>query len=219
MKYFNTPCLIIFVFDSGHFWYIQNLFFAVAIMFIFQKKHFKVWEVILLIILQKCYYWLLICSLASIGIGYILAETERCFDKRKLLISLCTGIIATVTLCGFSYGGLNMPYSLDDIIIEAMRYVLSTSMAVIGLCMDSAAPIKLGRMGRHIRKLSTGVYLSHNIFVEFTFKVAAHFGAVWGEKEFFIYSAGTAVLLSVATGTALVIVSEWKPFRILKKIY
>lgn len=206
-------------FDSGHFWYIQNLFLAVAIMFVFQKKHFKVWEVILLIALQKCYYWLLICSLASIGIGFILAEAEKAFDKKEAFACLCTGVIAAAILCGFSYGWFNVSYILSGILIEAMRYVLSTSVAVVGLCMDSLVPLKLGVAGRYIRKISTVIYLSHNWFVEYTFKVATYYGGVWGEKRFFVYSAGTALLLSFATGIVLIAVSEWKPFRILKKIY
>lgn len=206
-------------FNSGHFWYVQNLFLAVAIMFCIQKKHFKIWEVIVLIILQKCYYWLLICSLASIGIGYILAESKKAFDKKKLLGCLCTGIMAVAVLCGISYECINVPNALSDVIIEMMRYVLSVSVAVIGLCMDELVPLKLGIVGRYIRKLGTVIYLSHNFFVEFTFKIASHYGAVWGDKWYFIYSAGAAVFLSFATGIALIALSELKPFRILKKIY
>lgn len=206
-------------FNSGHFWYIQNLFLAVAMMFLFQKKHFKIWEVILLIFLQKCYYWLLICALASMGIGFILAETERKFDKKKLLLSLCIGVIAAGTLCGFSYGKISIWYVSDEIIIEIMRYVLSVSVAVVGICLDSIAPLRLGAAGHYIRKISTVIYLSHNLFTEFTFKIASHYGALWGEEKFFAYSAGSAVLLSFATGMALILVSEIKPFRRLKKLY
>lgn len=219
MKLFQDTMYDFCRFESGRFWYIQNLFMAVALMFISKKKHFKMWEVILLIVVQKCYYWLLICSLASIGIGFILAETEKLLDKKRLMICLYTGVIAAVVLCGFSYGWLNIPHALEEVAVEAMRYVLSTSVAVIGLCMDSLVPVQLGNVGRYIRKLSTVIYLSHMLFIGYTFDVAAAHGAMWGDKKFYIYSAGTVVMLSIVTGMALIIVSELKPFKILKKIY
>lgn len=206
-------------FDYGHLWYIQNLFLAVAIMFIFKKKHFEVWEVILLIVLQKCYYWLLICALASIGIGYILADTEKVFDKKKMITCLCTGVIAVVILCGFSYGWLSMGEWGKEIVIETMRYVLAVSVAVFGLSLDSLVPLDFGVTGRYIRKLSTVIYLSHMMFIEPSFQVAAHNGALWGEKDYFIYSAGTAVILSIVTGIVLIIASERKLFRWLKEIF
>lgn len=115
--------------DYGHLWYIQNLFLAVAIMFIFKKKHFRVWEIILLIVLQKCYYWLLICSLASIGIGFILAESEKAFGKKRLITCLCTGVVSAVILCGFSYEWFSIGGVCQEIIIETMRYVLAVSVA------------------------------------------------------------------------------------------
>lgn len=205
--------------DYGHLWYIQNLFLAVAIMFIFKKKHFRVWEIILLIVLQKCYYWLLICSLASIGIGFILAESEKAFGKKRLITCLCTGVISAVILCGFSYEWFSIGGVCQEIIIETMRYVLAVSVAVVSLCMDSLVPFNLGMAGRYIRKLSTVIYLSHMMFVDFSFKVAAHNGALWAEKNFFIYSAGTAVIMSFTTGIVLVAVSGLKKFRWLRKIF
>lgn len=206
-------------FDSGHFWFVQNLFLAVAIMFVFQKKHFKVWEIIFLVVLQSCYYWNLLCALTGIGIGFVLAESKKTFDKEALFIWLITAMISAGMLCGFSYGWIHVPFVLENMLIESMKYVLAVSVAVVALCMDALVPIYFGSAGRYIRKLSTVAYLSHNIFVEFTFKVASHYGAPWGDKKFFFYSAGTAILMSFTTGVILIAASEWKPLRILKKIY
>ena len=99
-------------FNSGHIWYIQNLFLAVALMFVFRKKHFGIGEIILLIAAQKCYYWLLICALASIGIGCLLAEIEHKFDRTCCFACLGTGIAAIAVMCGFSYGWIGTRYVL-----------------------------------------------------------------------------------------------------------
>lgn len=207
-------------FNSGHIWYIQNLFLAVALMFVFRKKHFGIGEIILLIAAQKCYYWLLICALASIGIGCLLAEIEHKFDRTCCFACLGTGIAAIAVMCGFSYGWIGTRYVLGgDIMIEIMRYAASVSVAVVGLCLDTMIPLNMSVIGHYIRKLSTVVYLCHTLFIQYTFQVASSHGALWGEKKFFIYSAGTGMLLSIITGIVLIIVSEIKPFRWLKKIY
>lgn len=206
-------------FDSGHLWYIQNLFLAVVMMFTFRKKHFKIGQIILLIALQKCYYWLLICALASIGIGYFLAEIECKFDWKHFFVCLCTGIVAAVVLCGFAYGWISAPVILKEVAIETMRYVLSASVAIVGLSLDSVLPLNMKVTGHYIRKLSTVVYLCHNLFVQYTFQVASGHGALWKSRDFFLYSVGTAIWLSVITGIAIIIVSEIKPFRWLKRIY
>lgn len=206
-------------FDNGHIWYIQNLFLAVALMFAFRKMHFKIGEIVILLIVQKCYYWLLICALANLGIGCVLADIEHKFDRKRCMMCLCTGIAAITIICGFSYGWITTSDFLQGIIIEIMRYIASTSVATVGLCLDAMIPIKMNVTGHYIRKLSTVVYLSHMLFMQYTFQVASNHGALWGEKQFFIYSAGTALILSIATGGILILLSEIKPLRWLKKIY
>lgn len=206
-------------FNYSHLWYIQCLFLAVAIMYGFQKKHFKVWEILLLALLQICCHWNLLCALAAIGIGFIFAETDKLFNKCRLIICLCTGTVAAVILCGFSYEWFRIWDVCEEVVIEVMRFALAAAVALTGLCMDSLVPLDFGRAGRYVRKLSTCIYLTHLLFVNYSFKVASDHGALWGEKAFFLYSTGTAVLFSFAAGSVLIAVSEIKPFRLLKKIF
>ena len=121
-------------------------------------------------------------------------------------------------LCAFSYGEISVNIFIE-VVIEAMRYLLSTSVAAIGICMDLLVPLRLGIAGHYIRKISTVIYLCHNLFVQYAFEVAADHGALWGEEKFFIYSVGTAIILSFGTGILLCAISELKPFGWLKKIY
>lgn len=206
-------------FNNGVLWYVQNLFLAVALLFVFKKKRFRMWEFVMLALLLRCYYWLLLFALLGIGIGYVLAEHEDRLGKKALLASLSGAVLSVVVLWAVIYGKLSTGTWLDLMVADLGKYTLAASMATAGICMDKVLPLALGKNGRYLRKISTVIYLSHLLFTEITFRVAAALGAQWGTVKFFVYSAGTAAVLSVITGIVLIAASGWKPLKFLKRIY
>lgn len=233
-------------FDSGHLWYLQNLFLVVVILLGLKKTRFSWKEVLFWLVFGSVFYGRITRAVLGIAVGIFLAATVgdtsavsggNGAGKKtsngdgaaasggstagnaggRLLIGM--GVFAVA-------GGAIGLLGHNSAVVQIMHnYVGNLASIIIAWCALCGRLPGEGRVNFvYLRKQSTLVYLIHSAFVPFVAKLMSSVFAAWipaAEKGVAWCLILTTVVLicSLIAGGVILALSRHERFRWLKKLY
>lgn len=208
-------------FDSGHLWYLQNLFLVVVILLGLKKTRFSWKEVLFWLVFTSVFYGRITRAVLGIAVGiYLAADREEEAQKKaggRLLIGM--GVLA---VAGGAIGLIGQNSAVEQMM---HNYVGNLVSIIIAWCALHGRLPGEGRVNFvYLRKQSTLVYLIHSAFVPFVAKLMSSVFAPWipaAEKGLAWCLILTAVVLvcSLIAGGVILALSKHERFRWLKKLY
>ena len=215
-------------FDSGHLWYLQNLFLVVVILLGLKKTRFSWKEVLLWLVFCSVFYGRITRAVLGIAVGIFLAtagddaasSSDGSIARNaggRLLIGM--GVFA---IAGGEVGLIGHNAAVEQIMHNYVGNLLSVMIAWCALRGRLPGEGKVNFVV--LRKQSTLVYLIHSAFVPFVAKLMSSVLAPWipaAEKSLAWCLILAAIVLgcSLIAGSVIIVLAKRERFRWLKKLY